>query len=438
MGRTTTGPRYFASKGGYFVTMNGQRICLAKGPEKDHSVREEANRRYHELMLARPTQGDGAAVVAILDAYLHHLKQHAKPSTFSLWSRIYQAFVKHLGTITVRELKQHMVSEWLSSMSEPRIHPLNGRVIKWNDGTRRIAITALKAAFNWAIGEGLITTNPVAKMKAPPPRSRGGEELISQEQFQVVMASSKPKLSDLLTALWETGARPNEVFRVEAAHYRKDIGAWVFEDHKTARKTGKRRVVYLTERMVEMSENLAMERPTGPLFRNTRGRPWRLGTVAAQFQRFRKLGLIGKATVYSLRHRFATDFLLAGGSLAYLAQLQGNTVAMIEKHYGHLAEHGQASSSSPGGHSPSSSRCFSSARLTSAVIVRSFRSASCSTDSHSRAGIFSPTDRNRTPFFFATTASQFFVGRTSKHADNLAHYATKVNESMIIYTNRYQ
>ena len=39
---------------------------------------------------------------------------------------------------------------------------------------------------------------------------------------------------------------------------------------------------------------------------------------------------------YSYRHTFATDWLLDGGSIKVLADLMGNSVAMIEKHYGHL------------------------------------------------------------------------------------------------------
>ncbi|MNW17986.1 hypothetical protein D3C71_2173630 [compost metagenome] len=39
---------------------------------------------------------------------------------------------------------------------------------------------------------------------------------------------------------------------------------------------------------------------------------------------------------YSYRHTFATRWLLAGGSIKVLADLLGNSVRMIERHYGHL------------------------------------------------------------------------------------------------------
>jgi hypothetical protein len=37
---------------------------------------------------------------------------------------------------------------------------------------------------------------------------------------------------------------------------------------------------------------------------------------------------------------FATEFLLKGGSMAYVAELQGTSITMIEHHCGHLREHG--------------------------------------------------------------------------------------------------
>jgi hypothetical protein len=62
--------------------------------------------------------------------------------------------------------------------------------------------------------------------------------------------------------------------------------------------------------------------------------------VAANFIRLRRRLGLGRVSAYSYRHKFATEFLLKGGSMAYVAELQGNSVAMIEHHYGHLREHG--------------------------------------------------------------------------------------------------
>ena len=45
-----------------------------------------------------------------------------------------------------------------------------------------------------------------------------------------------------------------------------------------------------------------------------------------------------KATTYSIRHSTITDLIHAGVDSLTVAQLAGTSVAMIEKHYGHLLQ----------------------------------------------------------------------------------------------------
>jgi integrase len=284
------------------------------------------------------TEGDRAACISVLDAYLTDVEAHRKPSTYSLCRRMLQAFCKELGAVRVRDLKPHQVSAWLTKMETPRTHKTRG-LVKWGPGTRRTALTALNAGFNWAVRQGLISKNPVAGMAKPGPRSRAADQLLKEEQHQQILKVAPPRFLEYLIALNDTGARPGEVARVTAADFQEQIGAWVLADHKTDH-TGKKRVIYLTPKVIEMVRRLSARHPEGPLFRNRIGRPWTCQSLSYQFRRLRKLLPLGRVSAYSYRHKFATEFLLKGGSLAYVAELQGNSVAMIEHHYGHLREHG--------------------------------------------------------------------------------------------------
>jgi integrase len=342
MARKATGPRYFESKGGYYCTINGERHCLAKGPEDDPDVKEAAERKYHELSLASrvATDGDRNPCKAVLDAFLAECRAHKKPKTTRMWEKVFIAFNPVLGSVRVRDLKPHQVSKWLLDMETPRRHPRTGQMIRWGQGTRRIALSALQAAFNWAASQGIISKNPIATLAVPSPRSRGGDQLLSEEDHQRIVAIVPPHVRDYLTALHDTGARPGEVAAVEARHLNEGIGAWVLSEHKTERK-GKKRVIYLTPQLVETTKRLAGMYPEGPLFRNSKGRPWTDSALNHWFDRFREKLRLGAVSPYSYRHLFATQFLLKGGSMAVLAELLGDTIGMIEHHYGHLREHGQ-------------------------------------------------------------------------------------------------
>jgi len=77
--------------------------------------------------------------------------------------------------------------------------------------------------------------------------------------------------------------------------------------------------------------------PSAPLFMRANGKPWnrdswKLPIAAAVLA----AGLPAKATAYTLRHSTITDLVLSGVPLLTVAQISGTSVAMIEKHYGHL------------------------------------------------------------------------------------------------------
>lgn len=117
-------------------------------------------------------------------------------------------------------------------------------------------------------------------------------------------------------------------------------GLWILTQHKTATKTGKRRVIVLSEIMLMLTRNLMEEHPTGSLFRNTDGEPWSRNAVRCRMQRLRKkLNLPVGTVAYSYRHSFATRGLSNDVSVAKMAELLGHSdVSMLMEHYSHLGD----------------------------------------------------------------------------------------------------
>jgi integrase len=147
-------------------------------------------------------------------------------------------------------------------------------------------------------------------------------------------------MRDLLVCLNETGARPGEIYQLEASMYDERIEAIVPERHKNERH-GRTRIIYVTDRLKEVLVRLRERYTTGRLLRNRVGEPWTDKTVDMWFLRTRKRLGLGKVTPYMYRHKLATEWLLKGGSPAYLSQLQGTGLANIENHYGHLDMFGE-------------------------------------------------------------------------------------------------
>lgn len=94
--------------------------------------------------------------------------------------------------------------------------------------------------------------------------------------------------------------------------------------------------------MQDVVKRLVAKYPTGPIFQNRWGRPWNSSTAARRIKAvvtyLRKtkpeLGLTNDHTLYSCRHTFIVRKLVeTNGNVALVAEMAGNTIAVIEKHY---------------------------------------------------------------------------------------------------------
>ena len=77
---------------------------------------------------------------------------------------------------------------------------------------------------------------------------------------------------------------------------------------KTSGKTDKPRVIHLNDAALAILTRLTGLHPSGPLFRNSKGRAWNRHSINCAVRRIRSLtGLDGRSVVYALRHHWATD-----------------------------------------------------------------------------------------------------------------------------------
>jgi integrase len=301
-----------------------QQVRLVEGKEN----RKKAERLYRQ-MLEDGSAADLTARSKVRVIFKAFLKRHAKrkcsPETHAWYRHYLKSFCKKNGSRRVAELRPLDAEVWLEEHA-------------WCDTTRNRAITCLKVALNWAVKMGVLKENPLKNLEKPPMGRR--ERILSPDERRELFAGVKGKAFKLfLFALTSTGARPSEIRKVTAKEFVKP-GLWVFppKQHKTGKKTLKPRVVYLTRPMIQLCERLAKENPEGPLFRNSRGKPWTGNAIRCRFRHLReKFPFLAGVTAYCYRHSFVTDGLEQGIPLATMAELAGHTTTrMLEQHYGHL------------------------------------------------------------------------------------------------------
>jgi integrase len=334
-------PWYRAATNSWYVEIAGQQQLLGKHPSHLPPPRKrkrgdpppmppgEIEQAYHRLMAADPANLPKASdlrVAVVCDLFLDFSQKHHTEDTYCGYKYFLQDFCELHGTLSAKDLKPLHVSRWLDA------HP------GWK-GSRRNAVVAVKRVFNWADAEGVLQPNPVKSVKKPPQRRRD-RVLTPEERQEILRTIPDQHFRDFVFAMQETGARPGEVRKVTAAHANLDLGVWVFKEHKTAKRTGRPRIIYLTPAMVELTRRLMEKYPEGPLFRGPRSqRGFTRNGVRCRFRNLRqKLPHLGGVISYTMRHSFATQALVNGVGIAHVAELLGHVdTSMVSQHYAHMA-----------------------------------------------------------------------------------------------------
>jgi integrase len=269
-----------------------------------------------------------ATVVEAFELFLEHSQQDHDALTYGWYKDVLTSAAKAFGLLPVAGLRPYEVNLWLAR-SKKRL----------SDTTKNRRIGAVKAALNWCVEQKVISNNPIKDMKKPAADAR--DRILTSQEREIIFGAVRDEcFRDFLTAMQETGCRPGEVARVAPENINLDAGVWIFPKHKTRKKTGVARVVYLTPAMVELSKRLLAESKGGPLFRNRDGNPWdrcslysRLKTIKKKFPKL--AGVVS----YTFRHSFATDALENGVPDATVAELLGHKgTQTLHRHYSKLSK----------------------------------------------------------------------------------------------------
>lgn len=316
-------PWFRPSRGLWYVTLDGVQHNL--GPDE-----QAAQTQYFQLLAHRPEPGQRPreavtqSVAVLIDEFLGWCQKHRAPRTYEWYQIRLQSFLKTIpGKLPVMDLKPFHLTKWIDA------HPA------WNDTTRRSSLIGVLRACNWAVREGYLDKSPLRHIELPQSCRR--ESVIDEEQYDRILSlCSDRSFRDLLTVAWECGPRPHELLRVEGRHVDLTHGRWVFPVRESKGKR-RERVIYLTPAALEITKRRMSRYRKGPLFRNSRGKPWLLNTVDGRFKRLRKrLGM--KICLYIFRHSWMTRLMKRGVDPITVSTLAGHVdTSMLARVYTHFS-----------------------------------------------------------------------------------------------------
>jgi integrase len=346
--------RYFASRGGYYCQIHGKQHPLAKG-EKDEPngpVYKAAVKAYANLVCnANVAQaGDDNTVRAICNAYLSRCEGKVSADTLKGKRHSLAALVEEYGELRYQELKPWHLDQVIAKKRKPRQD--RNRVVSWNNAMVRVFVKHVQAAFRWAAKTDLVSKNRVQAAEKPAEHTNAREDIVSPAEHAAVLAGLWTRrsrcLKRLVIALENTGARPGELRKATVRDFKPELGAIVYyaddkrrqdeTSHKNAKK-GKDRTIYLTGDALNMVKELvAGKKPAELIFPSNTGKPYADDTLCRCFKGLSERLAIPHLVPNAYRHTFATRWLMAGRPIEQLAELLGNTPAVILKHYSHLCK----------------------------------------------------------------------------------------------------
>jgi integrase len=172
------------------------------------------------------------------------------------------------------------------------------------DTTVNRDLEALRHILFWAVDEGLLTANPLSRMRLTPER-RKPRSILGLDEEEQLLAAAAPHLRSIIVAALDTGMRRGEITNQRWEHVDFNRNLLFVSRSKTAEGEG--REIPFTDRVHKLL--LAERKKEGLLF-TFKGKPIRIVKTAWKAA-IRRAG-IRYYRFHDLRHTFNTRLMEAG------------------------------------------------------------------------------------------------------------------------------
>jgi len=281
---------------------------------------------------------DSCTVMDACNAYVKKIQElKGEKPALDLEAR-YRRWVQcdPIQEIEIRKLTRDHVRAFRRRMVAAPVKIGNSETRERSKDTVNRDIAAVRAALNQALQDGKTTTDfswrqPLAAFKNV---SKRREVYLDREQRKKFINHAPTDLARFIRCLCMLPLRPGALAALTVADI--DVRVGVLRIGKD--KSGKDRRLKLPPEIASYLESDVQNRPaSAPLLARQDGTAWnkdswkkpmKAAAVAA--------GLPDGTIAYALRHSAISDLVHGGLDLLTVAQISGTSVAMIERHYGHL------------------------------------------------------------------------------------------------------
>jgi integrase len=271
---------------------------------------------------------EGTLIKDLVPIFLDDRRQGCKPKTVEFYAGRLKRFVETFGARTFGELTLLDVTQYFKLCAESK----RGKPV--SNSTRRHNIVAYEQLQAFAVNMRELAEPITGKLKKPPIGMR--QRIPTSAETRAILRGASPEFVRIYTALRLSGARPGELCRATIEDWDRAEGVIELDDHKTATKTGRPRVIPIGDKLVPILEAAIGGRTEGPIFFSPKGEAWEVGNLSTTFRRLRDAaGVTRELVLYCARHEAGTNFCRAG-NLKAAADMLGHSSVNMTQRYVHL------------------------------------------------------------------------------------------------------
>jgi integrase len=204
------------------------------------------------------------------------------------------------------------------------------------DASKNRTLSALKAALNFAVAARYVEAGKAIEWEQVKPCEVNARRdlYLSREQRHALVDALPEHAKPFVRGLCLLPLRPAALAAATVA----DLNGAQASLRITTDKAGAGRVVALSPDAARLFRDQAKDKlPTAPLVAYADGSHWHKERWKQPIKKAAKAaGLPAGVCAYTLRHSVITDMLVGGMDSLTVARMAGTSLAMIEKHYGHL------------------------------------------------------------------------------------------------------
>jgi integrase len=203
---------------------------------------------------------------------------------------------------------------------------------------------SVRACFAWGVKHGHLPPGfaPFVTVEATcvPKNPLLESDLPTDAEVKAILAHAKGGMKDILVVYHATGARTHELIEARCGDYQPGARQLVLGKHKrskTLRNPIPRTITLNATANAILARRCEGRATEAPLFANRVGCASSGWEIARRFVTVRKHADIRpEITIYSFRHLWISEALMAGLDALLVARMAGTSVKMIETTYGHF------------------------------------------------------------------------------------------------------